>query len=301
MEPLGKLLTANINGHSTAKPWSERLARLTAMSPEERAQAMLEIEQRKIDRYNATPGSLNAEDGYDCPLCLNRGNIGYLSASGDCLYPRYPECKCMEIRRSILRMRQSGLELSIREYTFQRFEAREPWQQAMVDIAKRYLDNGAASGMWLYMGGAVGSGKTHICTAVAGKLLHERPLLYTVWPQAVKKLKALAMDAGEYESEIARLQGIDVLFLDDFFKPIKNDRGETMPPTPADVRIAFEIINYRYINRLPTILSSEWHIGELCDMDEAVGSRIAERSRGYCMAIGRLRSRNHRLNGETIV
>ena len=271
------------------------------MSPEERAQAIVDAEQRKIDRYNATPGNLNAEDGYDCKLCLNRGHIGYLSASGSCLYPRYPECKCMGIRRSILRMKASGLETSIRDYTFQRFEAREPWQQAMLDMAKRYLTEGVAQGAWRYMGGQPGCGKPHICTAVAGKLLYEKPLLYVVWPQIVKKLKALAMEADAYAEELARLQGIEVLFLDDFFKPVKGDHGETLPPTAADLKIAFELINYRYINKLPTIISTEWHIAELVDMDEATGSRIAERSCGYCLDIGRDRARNHRMSGGTSV
>ena len=280
---------------------SERLAALQAMSPEERVQAMIEAEQRKIDRYNAEPGNLNLQDGYDCKLCLNRGHIGYLAASDNCLYPRYPECKCMGIRRSIMRMKQSGLETSIREYTFQRFEVREPWQQIMLDMAQRYLAEGAAKGAWLYMGGQPGCGKTHICTAVAGKLLYERPLLYVVWPQVVKKLKALAMEADEYEREITRLQEIDVLFLDDFFKPTRDDTGRALKPTAADIKVAFELINYRYINKLPTILSSEWHIAELADMDEATGSRIAERSRGYCMTIGRDRKRNYRLQGEAVV
>ena len=37
------------------------------------------------------------------------------------------------------------------------------------------------------------------------------------------------------------------------------------------------------------------------DMDEATGSRIAERSSGYCLDVGRDRKRNHRMNGGTIV
>ena len=271
------------------------------MSPEERQQAIIAVEQRKIDRYNATPGHLNAEDGYDCKLCMNRGNTGYLDVVGDCLYPKYPECRCMAIRRSIHRMKMSGLENSIRENTFKRFEAREPWQQAMVDMAQKYLAEGVKEGRWLYMGGQPGCGKTHICTAVAGKLLYERPLLYVIWPQISKRLKALVTEAEDYEKEISRLQQIEVLYIDDLFKPVKDDFGKILPPTPADLKLAFELFNYRYINKLPTILSSEWHIAELADLDEATGSRIAERSRGFCMAIGRDRKRNHRLNGETVV
>ena len=301
METIGETLTAALAKSSMGKPLSERLTQLRQMSPEDRAKALVEAEQRKIDRYNASEGHLNDADGYDCPLCKNRGNIGYLSASGSCLYPRYPECKCMDIRRSILRMKQSGLETSIRDYTFQRFEAREPWQNTMLDKAKRYLSEGVTAGQWLFMGGQPGCGKTHICTAVAGKLLYERPLWYVVWPQVSKKLKALAMDAEEYEREIVPLQEVSVLFVDDFFKPTQDDTGRKLMPTPADTRIAFEILNYRYINKLPTIISSEWHIAELVDMDEATGSRIAERASGYCLDIGRDRKRKHRLASSSVV
>jgi DNA replication protein DnaC len=52
--------------------------------------------------------------------------------------------------------------------------------------------------------------------------------------------------------------------------------------TPADVNLAFEILNYRYVNRrLVTILSSEKTIEEILDIDEAVGSRIFERCKGH--------------------
>jgi DNA replication protein DnaC len=81
------------------------------------------------------------------------------------------------------------------------------------------------------------------------------------------------------------------------FKPVTNDKGEEMEPSAPDKRLAFELINYRYVNRLPTIISSEWHIADLSDFDEATGSRIAERSDGFCLDISRDKQRNHRLKG----
>ena len=120
-----------------------------------------------------------------------------------------------------------------------------------------------------------------------------------------KKLKGIVNEADEYSAELGRLQTIEVLYIDDFFKPVTaEDRDgnlRTVPPSPADIRIAFEILNYRYINRLPTIISSEWHLSELADMDEATASRIAERCGEYAMVIGRDKKRNHRLMGGTVV
>jgi hypothetical protein len=46
------------------------------------------------------------------------------------------------------------------------------------------------------------------------------------------------------------------------------------------------------LNRLPTIISSEWHIGELAEMDEAVASRIYERCGEFMVNVRRDKSRN---------
>ena len=44
------------------------------------------------------------------------------------------------------------------------------------------------------------------------------------------------------------------------------------PITQGDINIAFEIINYRYINDLITIISSELLLDEIINIDEATGS-----------------------------
>ena len=305
------MLAQNTEGY-LGKLLSEKLKAMEGMTPEELEAERMNQAQRRIDRLNATPGNLAtgyvnsdnnqvAGDGYNCALCMNRGYTYALEKRNGMLYERAYECKCMGIRRSIWRMRASGLENSIREYTFKRFIAKEPWQEAMLKLAQSYLDSGAKDGKWLYFGGQPGCGKTHLCTAVACKLLYEKPVIYIIWPEISKKLKAIVNDAEEYGKEIGKLETIEVLYIDDFFKPVKDEWGKTIPPTGPDMKLAFEIINYRYINKLPTIMSSEWGLEELTNMDEATGSRIAERSRGFNMMVGRDRSRNQRLNGTVSV
>lgn len=49
--------------------------------------------------------------------------------------------------------------------------------------------------------------------------------------------------------------------------------------TESDVNIMFEIINYRYLNLKPIIVSSELTQSKLLDFDESVGSRIIEMCR----------------------
>lgn len=49
----------------------------------------------------------------------------------------------------------------------------------------------------------------------------------------------------------------------------------------ADKRLAFELLNSRYNSRRPTLVSSELSIDTVLDWDEAIGSRIYERAKGY--------------------
>ena len=46
--------------------------------------------------------------------------------------------------------------------------------------------------------------------------------------------------------------------------------------TDTDVNVMYEIINYRYMNNLPLIISTEKDLEGLLLFDEATGSRIIE-------------------------
>jgi DNA replication protein DnaC len=124
--------------------------------------------------------------------------------------------------------------------------------------------------------GSVGSGKTHLCTAICGALLDQGKFVrYMLWRDESVKLKAIVND-GEYEAEIKPLKNCQVLYIDDLFKG---------GATAADIKLAFEILNSRYNRRLTTIISCEKTPEELLAIDEALGSRIYERSKGNCVVI----------------
>ena len=89
------------------------------------------------------------------------------------------------------------------------------------------------------------------------------------------------------------LEAVRCLYIDDLFKPIRGDRGD-IPASAADLRLAFQLINYRYVHRLPTVISSEKYLTEIMDLDEAIGSRIYERARGYILTVNRDAARNRR-------
>ena len=111
----------------------------------------------------------------------------------------------------------------------------------------------------------------------------------------------ILIDKSKPESEktiIYCIKTIPVLYIDDFFKPVRNREGVLETPSAADVRIAYEIINHRYNDKsLITIISSERFLTEIAsEIDEATGGRIAEMATPkYLINIGRQSGRNYRL------
>lgn len=65
--------------------------------------------------------------------------------------------------------------------------------------------------------------------------------------------------------------------------------------TEADINIMFEIINYRYLNGKPIIISSELFQEDLLKFDEAIGSRIIEMCKGRIVEIRGIEN-NYRLS-----
>jgi len=240
--------------------------------------------QKRADSYNKEVGSL---PGYDCPKCLNKSHIAIVRDG----YEVMAQCSCMGIRESMRRIEKSGLSKSLSECTFEKYTASDAWQINIKATVERFAENPA--GAWLYIGGQVGAGKTHLCTAAVGKLLHAgMSAHYMLWRDESVRLKAIVNNDEEYAADITPLKTVDVLYIDDF---LKTERGKL--PTAADINLAFEILNHRYINReLVTILSSELSVEQLLDVDEAVGSRIFQRTRGYSLHISHSRDKNYRLH-----
>lgn len=160
----------------------------------------------------------------------------------------------------------------LERYTFDNYQIPDDRRRGIKRSAMAFCE---ADDGWLYFEGKPGSGKTHICTAICSRLMQTgKNVYYMAWRDESRRLKAL-VNTDEIDGELNRLKRISVLYIDDFFK------GSM---TEADVRLAFEIINARYNDsKLRTIISSEYGIGKVLELDEALGSRIYERSKGYIL------------------
>ncbi len=75
---------------------------------------------------------------------------------------------------------------------------------------------------------------------------------------------------------MSRYKSCKVLLIDDLFK------GSI---TSSDLNVIFEIVNHRYFNNLPMIISSEKRRDELIKIDEAIGSRILEMCGDYSVEL----------------
>lgn len=204
-------------------------------------------------------------NGYDCPLCLNRGG-SYKREGG---YTVFVQCSCMAIRRSIRRAAKSGLGDLLEHHTFDRFQTPEQWQARAKQLAQDYA---AAPVGWFVASGASGSGKTHLCTAICRRLLDDgRAVRYELWREMAQKIKAASLDGDARSKMMEPLKNAEVLYLDDF---LKTARGTA--PTKADIELAFDIIGARYNTKALTLLSTELTVDELLSLDVALGGRIHE-------------------------
>ena len=107
--------------------------------------------------------------------------------------------------------------------------------------------------------------------------------------EVITKIKQNMLDEEYYQKTISKYQSCELLLIDDLFK------GKI---TESDINIIFEILNYRYLNHLPIIISTEFIIDELLNFDEAVGSRIYEMCKSYVVEIERGRERNFRMKSK---
>ena len=221
------------------------------------------------DQANRQPGALT---GYDCPECLNRGYTVVIDGDGR---RRMRECRCMARRRSEQIAARSGLSDLLGRCTLENFKTPESWQEKLLSLAQKWAYNPSG---WLYLAGTPGTGKTHLCAALCAKLMGQgMECRYMLWRDVSVRAKAAVNDSDEYRRIVEPLKRVRVLYIDDLFKI-----GKGKQPTTGDVNLAFEVLNARYNDSTRiTLLSSELTMDQILAVDEAVGSRIYERSKGW--------------------
>lgn len=184
-------------------------------------------------------------------------------------------------------IKESGLELLLNRHTFENFKTDKPYQEHMKQKAVAFAKQ--PKGL-LIMSAQSGVGKTHLATALCGELLLKGySVKYMKWVDEIEIIKSI-----DYKDGVKLLNKVkkhDILYIDDFLKADLK-KG----PTPADIERAFAIIDYRDVNQLPTIISTEMTYEQIKKWDTALAGRIIEMSKDNFIVVNYAKERNYREN-----
>jgi DNA replication protein DnaC len=232
------------------------------------------LERIKKNRENAKAAGI-PEPQYKCNLCKDTEFILTRNPRGaDYAKP----CVCTEQKRALRLMANSGIRPEDTKRGFEDFNTFSEnglvnAKQIAARYCKHFTEIKDSRHNSLLLCGASGRGKTTLGMAVANNLIRDCVgVRYMPYRDEVTKLKQIITDEYAYNEQMHRLKTAKLLFIDDMLK------GKT---TDSDINIMYEIINYRYLERLPMIISTEKLPNELLDFDEAIGSRVMEMCKGY--------------------
>lgn len=279
---------------NTAESLSDAIKALGIAIPEQPKSQAQQPKNSKITAYdlmmlefeNSRVGGLTE---CNCTECKNRGYIYRLNDDGF-LIAR--ECRCMPERRYIRMMESSGLGAVYKKFTFDAYKADTDFRKNCKGLAMQYVLD--SSNAWLMFSGQSGVGKTHLCTAICSELAKcGRQIVYVQWKRVLAKLMQTKFKETEQDEILAELQNADVLYIDDFLKTPNNQQ-----PNDEALSYALEVINCRYFTDKKTLLSSEFMISDILRMDEALGGRIAEKSKGHWIQVKHEEGRNYRIRNE---
>ena len=215
---------------------------------------------------------------YNCNLCSDNG--GYIIIKDDIEY--YTECECFKSSRSDRLFKASQITFEFRKKTFSSWDS--SWlddevrnaRAASQDYACNFGDIKTRRNNSIALLGQSGAGKTHLLMAIANQLMDNGvQVFYFPFVEGFNDLKS---DFDNLNNRIEKMQKAEVLFIDDLFKGRKDS-------TQFQVEQMFAVINYRYMNNLPMLISSEKLIEDLIQIDEALGSRIYEMSKDYVIEL----------------
>ncbi|MBI4328917.1 MAG: ATP-binding protein [Chloroflexi bacterium] len=179
--------------------------------------------------------------------------------------------------------RVGALDLALlRSMTFQTFnphrvnlpkEQRESLEGAF-RVAKEFAVEPEG---WLVFMGENGCGKTHLAAAIANERVGQgHPVLFVIVPDLLDHLRFAFSPESHltYDELFEKVRTSPLLILDDL---------GAQSATPWAQEKLFQIINYRYNARLPTVITTAL---SLDDIETRIGSRLADRRLSVVQVIG---------------
>jgi DNA replication protein DnaC len=203
-----------------------------------------------------------------CPKCKGAGYLRLDVPFGHPNFGKPVPCECKEAdlkerRRQQLRS-MSNLE-AFRDKSFKNFNYNVPGVRQAYQAALEYVRDPDG---WLLLIGPNGCGKTHLAAAIANLCLENGSLvLFATVPDLLDHLRAaFAPDSPEvYDQLFARMREAELLVLDDL--------GAQQSSPWANEKL-FQLLNYRYNLRYPTVITANPR--GLQAVDERIRSRLSD-------------------------
>lgn len=204
-------------------------------------------------------------------------------------------CACQKQKRLEKLFASSEITPAFRGKSFKGYDASKiPIGKKMLSCATEYANNFSEirqeENNWLVLLGEPGCGKTHLSMAVANQLIGQQvPVMYFQHVEGFSEMKDMLRSQSGIKERIDRMKRAQLLVWDDLWK-----QKQGQEPRPFEFDIVFEVLNYRYHNLLPAVISSEKLPKELLQIDTAIGSRILERGKNFLVVAEGLKN-NYRL------
>ncbi|MBX3045990.1 MAG: ATP-binding protein [Anaerolineales bacterium] len=231
-----------------------------------------------------TSSNTNQPDGHlrpemvgdpNCPHC---GGLGYVRADKPLGHPEFGRtviciCRKDEVAQQARRRLYAISRLDeLNELTFENFEPRGrvglPARQA--DSLEQAFNQAQQFAQrmdgWLLLEGGYGSGKTHLAAAIANFAVQVGlPTIFITVPDLLDSLRFTYGSTEEsFEERFEEIRQAPLLILDDF---------GTQNATAWAQEKLFQIINHRYINRLPLIVTTNLALDQI---EGRIRSRLSD-------------------------
>ncbi|HEX7434012.1 MAG TPA: ATP-binding protein [Anaerolineaceae bacterium] len=247
----------------------ETLKRIAADTSKVHSPTSSNIDQPSELRSSSMFGDPN------CPICHGVGFVRRDLPIGHPDFGRLTLCTCSQgqaVQAARQRLYQlSNLE-SLSGLTFESFQPHGrvgmgDYQSVSLEQAYNHARQFASSlNGWLLLTGNYGCGKTHLAAAVANFAVSLGvPTLFITVPDLLDWLRySYGSSETSFETRFEEIRQITLLILDDF---------GTQNATPWAQEKLFQILNTRYISRLPTIITTNLAMDEI---EERIRSRMSD-------------------------
>jgi DNA replication protein DnaC len=211
-------------------------------------------------------GKTSAPGG--CPLCHGAGYVRLDVPMGDPAFGQAIRCQCKEQQikeRDRLNLRTVSNLDPFRDKTFESFDVSLPGMGEAYDVARHYAEDPLG---WLVFRGGYGCGKTHLAAAIANVAEQAgQRVVFAIVPDLLDHLRATFAPSSDiaYDALFEKVRESALLVLDDF--------GAENSTAWATEKL-FQLINYRYNYRMPTVITTNHRL--LAQMDERIRSRLSD-------------------------